>query len=174
MTPWGVMYTPTVWGNEIFGKKIRSHIFNLDSYVFWLCDFEKVIFGQIFDEKGTFRAFLCQNVILGHFWPFFVLTASYLPIKVPQTIKKYTHIYRYIYKHVFIKYFWAERCIFGGICGFLDLHAVCMQIPWKWNSSSRGPSTAKSKDIGGMGMGDVHKILVTIFWPLGVRLACCI
>ena len=36
-------------------------------------------------------------------------------------------------------------------------HAICMQIAWKCNSSSRGPSTTKSKDIGGMGMSDVHK-----------------
>ena len=39
----------------------------------------------------------------------------------------------------------------------------------KCNSSCRSPSTTKCKDIGGMGIGDVHKILVKKFWPLGVR-----
>jgi hypothetical protein len=46
---------------------------------------------------------------------------------VPKTIKSIL-MYIDVYKHVFIKHFWAERCIFGGICGFWDLHAVCMQI----------------------------------------------
>ena len=32
----------------------------------------------------------------------------------------------------------------------------------------------KTRFIGGMGMGDVHKILVKKFWPLGVRgVRCC-
>jgi hypothetical protein len=30
---------------------------------------------------------------------------------------------------------------------FSDPHGICMQIPWKWNSSCRWPSTTKSKDI---------------------------
>jgi hypothetical protein len=46
-----------VGGNEIFGQKyfFQNHIFNAVSHEFEVCDFRKIIFGEKFEQKGTFR-----------------------------------------------------------------------------------------------------------------------
>ena len=52
-------------GEMRFLAFFRNHIFNVDSYVFWLV-FQKSNF-QKNDQKGTFRAFSAKIAIFGHF-----------------------------------------------------------------------------------------------------------
>ena len=68
----------------------------------------------------------------------------------------------------------TRKVLFAGCVVSQELHAICMQIARECNSSSRGPSTTKSKDIGGMGMGDVHKkFSKNILAPWCASGACC-
>jgi hypothetical protein len=61
-------------------------------------------FQKKMTRKVLFGHFRVKNAISGHFGLFFVITASYHPIKVPKTIKSIL-MYIDVYKHVFIKHF---------------------------------------------------------------------
>jgi hypothetical protein len=120
-----------------------------------------VIFGKKSDQK-------VKSHFSGHFGPFFMITASCHPIKVPET-SKCILMHIDVYKHVFIKYFWPERCILAVFV--VLIFACCLYAnTLKMKLFCSWPSTTKCKDIGGMSMGDVHKNFGKIFWPFGVHL----
>jgi hypothetical protein len=83
---------------------------------------------------------------------------------------------RYSYPHGLLKIFlkMTRKVLFAVCVVSQEPHAICMLIAWKCtNSSTRGPSTTKSMDIGSMGKVYVQKKFGKKFWVLGVHLARC-